>query len=283
MNIADAITLGKKTLQSFSGTAEIDAELILASILKKDKVYLFQNPEEKIPRKDIASYKKALEQRKKGKPVAHITRNQEFFGLNIYINSNTLIPRPETEEVVEDVVNTLERNKDINLVLDIGTGSGCIALALANTLQGISMIALENSEKAIKVAEKNVKKYKLEKRIKLIRSDLLNKLPKAHFKTKKVIVANLPYIGTKKNNYIEDNVKQYEPKEALFGGEDGLDLYRKLMDQIIKKGVTFDVMFFEIGFSQTEAIEEEIKKRFPKKTVQILKDLAGFPRTVRIT
>ncbi len=282
MNIQETIEFGVEKLKDPSLTPQLDVELLLSYSLKQSKEYLFRNPTEKLSRKSLNVFKKLLEKRKEGTPVSHLTHIQEFFGIPMYVNKNVLIPRPETEEVVEDAISTWEEIRNINLFLDVGSGSGCIAIAIASTIPNVNVIALEKSEKAIKVAEKNIKKLKLKKNIQVIKSDILSRFPKKYFSTPKIIIANLPYIGTNTNNFIADEVKKYEPKEALFGGKDGLDYYRKLMKQIIEKKISFEIMFFEIGFSQVEAIEKEIKHYLPKSKTRILKDMSGFPRTVKI-
>ena len=281
MTIREVIQFGVETLRGSSPTPQLDIELLLGYILEKDKEYLFTHPENKITKALLGKFKKILEKRRKGVPIAHLTHLQEFFGINFYVDQDVLIPRPETEEVVEDAVSA-SKELNTNLFLDVGTGSGCIAIAIASILPDSQVIALEISKKAVRVAKKNIKKQKLEKQIKLLRSDLFSKLPKKYISSPKIIVANLPYIGTNTNNFVSNEVKTYEPAEALFGGEDGLDCYRDLMQQIIDKKLFFQAMFFEIGFSQTEVIEQEVLKFFPQAKVEILKDLAGFPRTVKI-
>lgn len=283
MNIQSLMSYGVRELRDVSSTPQLDTELLLSYATKQTREYLFQNPEKNVEKKTKDMFKKYVERRKKKTPIPHITHNQDFFGIRLYVNEHVLIPRPETEELVEDVVRTFEENKNIKLILDVGTGSGCIAIALVKSIPKIKVLGLEISKKALEIAKKNTKNHKLDKRIKLIQSDLLSRLPKKEVGTPKIIVANLPYIGTKTNNFIAEDVKLHEPKEALFGGEDGLDHYRNLLKQIAKKNISFKAMFFEIGFSQTEAIEKEIRKFLPKSKIKILKDLAGFPRTVKIT
>ena len=282
MTIYEAIQFGVEKLKDPSPTPQLDVELLLSYSLKQTREYLFQHPEKKLQKKYLDVFKTLLKKRKKGVPVSHLTHIQEFFGIPLYVNKDVLIPRPETEEVVEDAISTWKEKTSINLFLDVGSGSGCIAIAIASTIPSVNIIALEKSEKANKVANKNIKKLKLEKNIQIIKSDILSRLPKKYFTTPKIIIANLPYIGINSNNFIADEVRKYEPKEALFGGGDGLDCYRKLMKQIIQKKIFFEAMFFEIGFSQTEAIEKEIKHYLPKSQIKILKDMAGFPRTVKI-
>lgn len=282
MTIADALKGASDQIRQVSSTPMLDAELLLAYVLKKNKEYLFSNPEEKITRKNLSEFKTLVAKRLKKTPVAYLTKHQEFYGIDFYVDKNVLIPRPETEQLVDDVIETVKKIPDVKLVIDIGTGSGCIATAVAKNSSGTDILGLEISPKAIIVAKKNIKKLGLEKRVTIMRSDLLSKLPKKYLKVKKVIAANLPYIGTEKNNFIADDVKMHEPKVALFGGKDGLALYEKLLKQITSKKIPFEMMFFEIGFSQVEDIEKLIKKYLPKCQFKILKDLAGFPRTVKI-
>jgi len=283
MIIQQVIERGKKKLEKTSVTPRLDSELLLSFTLSQSREYLFRRPDEKIKQSELKEFMTLLGERTKGMPIAHITKQQEFFGIPLLVNKHVLIPRPETEEVVEDAITFWEQIKDTKLFLDVGTGSGCIAIALAKNTTECKIIALEQSKQAIKVAEKNIKTYELDEQIELIESDVLSKLPKKYHSTDKIIVANLPYIGTTSNAFIADEVRKHEPKIALFGGKNGLELYERLLKQVTTKKISFKAMFFEIGFSQTEDVEKLVKQYLPKAQIRILKDLAGFPRTVRIT
>ena len=283
MTIEEALKGASHQIRQISSTPMLDAELLLAYVLKKNKEYLFSHPEENLPRKFLSEFRALVAKRLKKTPVAYLTKHQEFYGIDFYVDKHVLIPRPETEQLVDDVLDTVKKLPGIKLIIDIGTGSGCIAAAVAKNSTNIEILGLEISPKAIVVAKKNIKKLQLEKNVTILKSDLLSKLPKKYLKAKKIIAANLPYIGTEKNNFIADDVKMHEPKVALFGGKDGLTLYEKLLKQIVSKKIPFEMMFFEIGFSQVEDIEKLIKKYLPRSPFRILKDLAGFPRTVKIS
>lgn len=206
-------------------SASLDAEILLSWTLKKPKSYLYTYPERKLINRELAKYKQYISRRAKGEPVAYLIGHKEFYGLDFLVNKHVLIPRPETELLVEEVL----KNKKIKRIADIGTGSGCIAIALAKNNPKLKIYATDISANALIIARKNTKKYKL-KNIIFKKGNLLE--PVKNMKLD-AIIANMPYLSKKiyKKNY--DNLK-FEPKIALLAGDDGLDCYRKLFHQINK-------------------------------------------------
>jgi release factor glutamine methyltransferase len=198
----------------------------------------------------------------------------EFYKLKFKLTPDVLIPRPETELLVDEVLKLKP-----NSVVDVGTGSGCIAISIAKNSQ-IKVIAVDISEKALKVAEQNAKFQKVEDQIIFLQSDLLsflNNLSKFD-----VIVANLPYIPTARLMHIDPLVSQFEPTQALDGGVDGFEVYRKLFSQMREKNITPKVLVAEIDEEQGEVALAEARKYFPQAQVEIKKDLAKKDRFLRV-
>lgn len=198
----------------------------------------------------------------------------EFYKLKFLITEDTLIPRPETELLVDEIIKLKP-----DVLLDIGTGSGNIAIAVAKNLPKTKILATDISKKALKVAAKNSKFHKTEKNIFFIEADLLSAFqPGVVNTTPDIIVTNLPYIPTARLLHIDPMVTDWEPKIALDGGIDGFELYRKLFTQIEQKKLYPKYLIGEIDFTQAELVLQETKKRFPNAKVDIKEDLAKMQR-----
>ena len=224
-----------------------------------------------------------IARREKNEPVAYLINKKEFYGLDFYVDENTLIPRPETEILVENVISFVKdkvKSKYCSeydfLIVDVGTGSGCIPVALAQELENIDFLAIDVSEKALSVARENVKKFKLDERIKLREGDLLEDFTGilGMVEENVIITANLPYI--EKEAELMSEVKDYEPHLALFAGEDGLDYYRKLLMQA--RHIQPLAVFLEIAPKQVVSLKEVVNSLLPEYESEILKDLAGKER-----
>ncbi|MBP9771054.1 peptide chain release factor N(5)-glutamine methyltransferase, partial [Candidatus Gracilibacteria bacterium] len=232
-------------------------------------------------------YMAYLKKVKDGEPVAYILKEKEFYGLNFYVDNRVLVPRPETEQLVETVLSFLEEKYGVKRsrefesdaekfrILDVGTGSGNIAISLATNFQNLEAVALDVSDDAIEVARVNVNQHGVEDRVELYQSDLLDVIEDGE--NFHVIVANLPYIGTKTNSDVDENVEKHEPASALFAGEDGLDLYLKMFKQIQEKNVSYDLIVGEFGSMQREDMEALLTDFFGQNW-RIEKDLAGLDR-----
>ncbi|MGE3278508.1 MAG: peptide chain release factor N(5)-glutamine methyltransferase [Candidatus Altimarinota bacterium] len=285
MTIKDLLVHSSSALKN-SSTPTLDAELLLAHVLKKDRSYLISHSEESLTEVQVKHFEELVTQRKNGKPIAYITHEKEFFGHSFYVDERVLIPRPETEEIVEDVIEFAKKNPEVKTIIDLGTGSGAIAITLAHELPDHEIIALEISSEALEVAKTNLQRYP-SNNLQFIQSDLLSKLPALSraeprdttYHLPATILANLPYIGTETNRFISEETEQYEPHLALFGGSDGLELYRRTWQQIKEKKLNLQALFMEIGFSQAERMEKEARAAFPEYHFEIKHDLAGLPRT----
>ncbi|OGF21082.1 protein-(glutamine-N5) methyltransferase, release factor-specific [Candidatus Falkowbacteria bacterium RIFOXYB2_FULL_38_15] len=261
----------KQILINTKNISPLDAEILLSFVIKKSKEFLYTYPEHKLTIGQIKNFKNLVNRRTKDEPVAYLTNHKEFYGLNFYVNKNVLIPRPETETLVEEIIEN-NKNKKITIA-DIGTGSGCIAITLAKFLPKAKIHATDICKKALNVASKNAETHNV--KINFIQGDLLEPL-----KNKKIdiVVANLPY-GWKEWKNIssaETSGLNFEPQKALFTEENGLYLYRKLFEQI-QLPVT---LYLEFDPRQKKDLQKIIKKYLPKYKIKIKKDLAGRDRVL---
>lgn len=260
----------------------LDVELILAHAMGVDRSYLLAHDEEEITEGDFLVFNSYLKRLVGGEPVAYITNEKEFFALNFFVDGRVLIPRPETEHVVEEVLVYLKSVDDLGRrfkILDIGTGSGCIPLAILKSFEGRGEIAradmVDISCEALEVARINAEQFLLDDRVEIFESDLVEEIGDNEYYD--VITANLPYIGEVKNRFVSAEAEKFEPGVALFGGEDGLVLYKKMFQQFLAKGIRFGLLVGEFGFSQGESMRELLNTYFDQKW-EIKEDLAGIER-----
>lgn len=281
MTIKEALKYGTNKLRKTSKSPVLDAEVLLSFVLKKTKAYLFTYPQKQITKDQQQKYKKLIARRRKYEPIAYITKHREFFGLDFYIDKRVLIPRPETETLVESVLKKIKNPNKKLVICDVGTGSGCIAISLAYYLLKSKIYAVDISKNALKVAKVNGKKFKLSKRIKFIKSDLLSSIPK-QIKFD-IIVANLPYLTLDQLKKTEKEIKLYEPKTTLLAGKEETKIYKRLLSQIPQYLKRNGLVFLEIDPKFKNKIIKEIKKKFKKVSLQIKKDLAGQDRILELS
>lgn len=256
----------------------LDSEVVLANVLGETKEYLLSHGDDEVDSALVDLFIKYINRIKDGEPVAYILNEKEFYGLNFFVDNRTLVPRPETEQIVERVFEFIDgdnKDKDSFRVLDVGTGSGNIAVAVAKHDRVSEVLALDVDENALEVAKINVEQFSLSHKIQLAESDLLDVVEEGE--EFDIIVANLPYIGTIENNYVSASSEKYEPHVALFGGKSGLELYKKMFQQIVEKRISFDLLIGEFGFAQERMMKEELSTNFAHEW-KIEKDLAGIER-----
>ncbi len=264
MEIKDALKWGANRLKN-SLSSRLDAEVLLAFILKTDKNFLYKNPNQTVKSERLKGYREIIGQRANFVPVAYLIRQKEFLGLLFYVNRSVLIPRPETEALVARAIQ-LARKKNTRKIYDVGTGSGNIAVSLAVHLPKTAIVASDICEKALKVAAKNAAQHKVAARIRFVRSDLAS-----HISSAKFIVANLPYVPQR---YLVSRDISHEPNKALFAGEDGLDLYRRFFESPIFE--TFGgICLIELGTRQIPAIKKWLKHNFSKVSFTPLRGIDG--------
>ncbi len=243
-----------------------EMEIYLAYLLGKSRLDLVRDGDEVVPVEKMGEIQKAWLKILDGYPVAYLTGVKEFYGIPLFVDENVLVPRPETELLVDYVCELAGEGARI---LEVGTGSGAIAIALKKTHPAFQVWATDVSRQTLSVAKKNIEKYGLD--IELIESDLLQNV-KNDFD---ILVANLPYIGEVRHNFIAENVQKHEPHVALFGGSDGLRLYERMF--LEAKG-RFKYILGEIGFSQGEDIEDLCTKIFPEAKFELKQDYSGLDR-----
>ncbi len=254
-------------------SARLDAELLLAHSLKlKDRVSLYVNFEQPLTDQEVEAYRQLIIRRAKGEPVAYITGKKEFFGFEFVVEKGVLIPRPETEILVEVAYERLKKTSGLK-VIDVGTGSGCIILTLCKLLgKRHEYYGIDISGKALKIAEIN--KEKLGCPVSFIKSNLLEKI---NFPID-VIVSNPPYVPLE-DKRLEKEVLKFEPAIALFGGKDGLEVIRRLVLQSFEKLRPGGFIALEVGEGQSERVKE-ILKSAGFTDISVFRDLSGTERVV---
>ena len=279
MTLQDALIEGTKQLnKSEIEVPSLDAEILLCHVADIEKEHLYAYPEEHLDKEQKNQYETVIARRAKHEPLAYITNEKAFYGMDFYVDNRVLIPRPETENLIEEIIAYVK--DDTYTIADIGSGSGCISCVLKKHLPQCTLIAVDKSKDALNVTQANVVMHKLEKDIILKESDLLTNVAEDI----NIIVANLPYIDDELKNLLQaTSTKElsFEPKEALYGGHDGLDYYDELLKQSQKRDIT--AFFFEIGCMQKEGITKLQEKHLPDYTTEIKQDLAGLDRIAIIT
>lgn len=272
----------------------LDREVIIGAVLKKDRTFLLAHPETHVLKRQEEKIKRFIKERETNKPLAYILGEKEFFGLPFSVNRSTLIPRPETELLVESTLNHIKNKKskiknEKIAVVDVGTGSGCIIISFVKNLQvqhsvlhtPYSFFATDISKRALSIAKKNAERHRVAQEITFVQSNLLKNIeqPLKPF-DELIILANLPYLSDKLYTETEPTVQNYEPKTALVSGVDGLDHYRKLLVQLRTlakpKKITF---WLEISPEQATLISDLLSEQGIAH-FQILADLTGRPRLV---
>ena len=251
MKTSEIIKIGSNLLKEKKIQSHIlDSELLLSKTLNKSREEILISLDQEIDKNKIATFNKYLNRRSKNEPIAYILQEKEFWSKKFLVTRDTLIPRPETELLVEKLLK-LYAGKKIS-ILDIGTGSGCIIISLLCNLQKSSGIGIDISKNAITTAKKNVLKYKLFNRIKLLNKSLDDMFEKKF----DLIVSNPPYIKRKDIKNLSDDIKKYEPIMALDGGNDGLDLIKKVIYKSKKILKTNGTLALEIGNKQIKKVSK---------------------------
>jgi release factor glutamine methyltransferase len=263
-------------LKNDAPSPRLNAELLMMFVLGCDRAYLFAHPERPLTPEEDSRYQEVIKERARGCPTQYITGHQEFWGLDLIVTPSVLIPRPETEHVIEAVLGLARAHyPDGKLrIIDIGTGSGCIALALATELRCAEIHACDISEEALEIACINATRLGLEQRVQFRQSDLLGAYQGGQFD---FVVSNPPYVGESEADKVQKQVREFEPKIAVFSGVEGMDIYKRLIPQayaVLKPGGWFVT---EIGYS----IEDQVKQCLAGwSEIQTKADLQGIPRVV---
>jgi release factor glutamine methyltransferase len=257
-------------------SAKLDAEVLLAFCLKLDRLEFLKNPEMQINKAQLADFKKLVSRRLKWEPVAYITGRKEFWSFILEVNKDVLIPRPDTEILVEEALNVCRTFKQPR-ILDIGTGSGAIVLALAKELSGATIVATDISSAALATAEKNAISLGMTKQIEFFQGDLFEPV-KGLFD---IIVSNPPYISAVEYQELPAGVKDYEPREALWAGQTGLEFYEKLIYQSKNHLSKNSWLLLEIGATQAAGVRKIMEDSRYYECIDVRNDYAGTPRVIK--
>ena len=275
MNINSAIRNGSKILRNkFILTHQLDSEILMAQTIKKDRNYILLNSDGVLNKNELTYFFDLIEQRSLGNPIAYLTYKKFFWNSEFFVTNDTLIPRPDTELIIENALNLLRQKNKIN-ILDIGIGSGCILLSILKERKNFYGTGIDVSKKCINISKINADKLKVSSRLKLYKSDV----DKFNLGKYDLVVSNPPYIKECDFKYLERGVANFEPRLALNGGLDGLSEIRKVIkktSELIKKNGKF---ILEIGFDQRNKVIKLLnKKGFYINSVQ--KDLANNDRCI---
>jgi len=276
--IEELINTGTATLKENGiDTARLDAELLLGSVIEKDRVYLITHKEEEVSSEDTKKYFDLIEKRRNKMPVKYILNKCEFMGIDFYVEEGVLIPRGDTEILVDEVLKNIQEDEE-KYICDLCSGSGAIGISLAHFRQNIKVDLIDNYPIPEKVSLINIKENNLENRVSFIKSDLLEKAME-NKKSYDIIVSNPPYIEEEEIENLMDDVKKYEPHTALNGGIDGLDFYKKIIKQSQDVLKNNGILAFEIGYNQAEAVKL-LMKESNFTDVKVIKDFASLDRVV---
>ncbi|MGM0379001.1 MAG: peptide chain release factor N(5)-glutamine methyltransferase [Bacillota bacterium] len=272
MKVKDLLDYCYNELQDITRNFQNESEILIENFTKLKKIDLIINRSLEIDESTVKKIKQKIKQRKNNVPLQYIIGNQEFMGLKFEVNEHTLIPRQDTEILVEKLVEIF-KDKECE-ILEIGSGSGAISVSLAKMIKDASVTSVDISKKALEVSKKNAKLNNVFKKIDFIESDIFEKVDKKF----DLIVSNPPYIKSKEIEKLQKEVSIYEPKLALDGGKDGLDFYRNITKNAYKFLKQDGILAFEIGDNQVEDVKKIMNDSFEKITVY--KDLQKIDRAI---
>ena len=256
MNIQSLLNYSNKKLkQNLITSAMLDSEILLQKAIKKDRKFLILNPKKNIKKNKVKIFKTLVSRREKGEPISYIINKKEFWNNNFYINSDVLIPRPDSETLVEQVLKIYDKNAKKN-ILDIGTGSGCLLLAILKERDNFFGTGIDISKKTLNVASFNAKVHQLGNRVKFYNSDI----DKFLFGKYDIIISNPPYIEKCRLKYLDRGITAYEPIIALDGGNDGCSKIKKVIYRASSLLKNNGKLILEIGFNQKKMVLNILKK-----------------------
>jgi len=276
--IRDALRLGNRVLLRREAlgvdTPQLDADILLRHATGMSREKLLIHLGDALDEDVFTAYCQFISRRAAGEPVAYITKTKEFFGLTFHVDQHVLIPRPDTEVLVQAAIKALPQGA---LVADVGTGSGAIAVTVAHHRPDCSVVATDRSLDALRVAQSNARHHGVNDRVFGVQADLLS----ACAPRLDAVVANLPYIPTGDISRLLATVRSFEPHAALVGGHDGLGLYRRLLDNVMHYQRGVRLLLCEIGVDQAPRLIAEITRRWPATTIVTHDDLAHMPRAIQ--
>jgi len=295
MQLKQALASAVDRLQAAGvGSPRMNAEVLLMFLLGVNRAYLYAHPERELTAEEESRYDEVLAQRTTGMPSQYITGHQEFWGLDFVVSPAVLIPRPETEHLVETVLE-LARGVPQPKVVDVGTGSGCIALALAYELLSAEVYAVDVSAEALEIARANAARLQLENRVRFLRSNIFAVIPSEPWPVRGTggasrgtcfsltdfdfVVSNPPYVGFGEAEKVQKSVRDFEPRMAVFAGEHGLDVIGPLVEQAHRALKPGGWLAVEIGYSMQDAVLNLLNPTM-WEDVRVVPDLQGIPRVI---
>lgn len=278
MQLKQALTAGLERLAAEQvPSPRMNAELLLRFVLNCDRAYLFAHPERELTEQEESHYASALAERSRGVPAQYITGHQEFWGMDLIVTPAVLIPRPETEHVIETVLElvALEGTRSSSIrIVDVGTGSGVIALALAKELPKAEIHATDISDAALEIARANATRHQLEKRVQFCHGDLLGNLDPPF----DVVVSNPPYVGESEEDSVQLEVRKFEPRTAVFAGETGTEVITRLLPQAREALRPGGWIVLEISGTIVDRVRNLLDGW---ENIQVSRDLQSIPRVIR--
>lgn len=302
--IRDAYLQGREHLAASGSTeAAIEAEILLRHALRLDRAGLYMRWDQAMPDEAWAHYRRLLDERATGRPVPYITGRREFMGLSFAVDERVMIPRPETEVLVEFVVQHLNKRASgighrtsfqpemdrearsptpeaRQIVVDVGTGSGCIAVSLAHLLPQATVVAVDLSAGALEVARANAARYEVDDRIRFLEGDLLNPLPPDLAGRVDVIASNPPYVPPAQRDALPREIRDFEPQVAVFADGGGTAVHRRLIAEAVRWLAPSGLLAMEVALGQADAVADLMRRDGRYATVRILSDYGKIPRVV---
>lgn len=278
MTIRDIIIKYSEALTQMSDTPRLDVELLLQKSLGDvDRIYIHMNLNKELTKEQEEIFLKLINDRLNGRPVAYIVENREFMGIDFYVKEGVLIPRPDTEVLVEELIELCKDKNKVN-ILDIGTGSGAITVSLAKYLENANLTSFDISDIPLEVGKKNAISNNVDHKINFVKSDLFSAIKDKEVEFD-VIVSNPPYIRRTDMKTLHTQVKDYEPYNALEGGVDGLDFYRDITKESHDYLKANGILAYEVGHDQAGDVCEIMKNNGYTK-IYTKKDIQGIDRVV---
>jgi release factor glutamine methyltransferase len=280
VNVWEALQQGRSLLAQVSDEGDIEAEMLLRECLSLDRTRLYARLGEELSTEQEEAYRGLIVRRMVYEPAAYILGHKEFFGLEFEVTPAAIIPRPETEVLVEIAIDFLRRHSARDSeIADIGTGSGVIAVSIAHGVPEAHPVAVDLSDDALELARRNAERHRVQRRIRFVRGDLLAPLDGDAFG---LIAANLPYVRTSDWEQLSREIREHEPREGLDGGPDGLQVITRLLQQAPAHLAPGGLLLAEIGDTQGGAAADIARESFPSACVEVRRDLSGRDRVLTV-
>jgi release factor glutamine methyltransferase len=280
VNVWEALQQGKHLLAQVSNERDIEAEMLLRECLSLDRTRLYARLGEELSTEQEQAYRGLIVRRMMYEPTAYIVGHKEFFGLDFEVSPAAIIPRPETETLVEIAVDFLRRHSDrADEIVDVGTGSGVIAVSIAHAIPEARVVAVDVSADALDLARRNAERHRVQKRIRFVQGDMLAPLDGSGFR---VIAANLPYVRTSDWEQLPKEIREREPRAGLDGGPDGLQAVTRLLEQAPEHLAPDGILLAEIGDDQGWAAADMAREAFPNGCIEVRRDLSGRDRVLTV-